>query len=162
MTPEVFKTLFDAYFDALRNYLYYRSGNKELATDIAQECFLRLWEKQPKGDPDKLKGLLFKVGHDFFISKYRHAKVVENFVLMSRSDAQLGLSPEEEFQYKELERKYQQVLRRMPEKLRVVFLMSRTEELKYREIAERLGISVKAVEKRMTKALAILKEALVY
>ncbi|PWD99102.1 sigma-70 family RNA polymerase sigma factor [Marinilabilia rubra] len=161
MTREVFKTLFDANFDALRNYLYYRSGDKDLATDIAQECFLRLWEKQPKGDPDKLKGLLFKIGHDLFISKFRHAKVVENFALRTNGEYHSS-SPHEEMQYKELESKYLSVLKAMPEKLRVVFLMSRTEELKNREISERLGISIKTVEKRMTKALGILKEALVY
>ena len=161
MTRDVFKTLFDANFDALRNTLYYRSGDKDLATDIAQECFLRLWEKQPKGDPDKLKGLLFKMGHDLFISKIRHARVVENFAFSSNAEHPASLSPYDEMQYHELENQYQAVLKAMPDKLRVVFLMSRTEELKNREIAERLGISVKAVEKRMTKALDILKKALV-
>ena len=161
MTRDVFKILFDANFDALRNYRYYRSGDKDLATDIAQECFLRLWEKQPKGDPDKLKGLLFKMGHDIFITKFRHARVVANFALSHNGDGQTSLSPEDEMQYNELERKYHTVLKTMPEKFRVVFLMSRTEELKNREIAERLGVSIKTVEKRMTKALGILKDALV-
>jgi RNA polymerase sigma-70 factor (ECF subfamily) len=162
VTREVFKTLFDANFDALRNFLYYRSGDKDLATDIAQECFLRLWEKQPKGDPDKLKGLLFKIGRDLFVSKFRHSKVVEKFALNNNGESQTAMSPDEEMQYKELESRYLSVLETMPEKLRVVFLMSRTEELKNREISERLGISIKTVEKRMTKALGIFKEALVY
>ena len=46
----------------------------------------------------------------------------------------------------------------MPEKQRTVFLMSRVEDLKYKEIAERLDLSQKAVEKRMSLALAFLKE----
>ncbi len=160
MTRDVFKTLFDANFDALRNYLYYRAGDKDLATDIAQECFLRLWEKQPKGDPAKLKGLLFKMGHDLFISKYRHFKVVEHFSFQYSGSKDESVSPHDEMQYHELEDRYQQALKFMPDKLRVVFLMSRTEELKNREIAGRLEISIKAVEKRMTKALGLLKKAL--
>lgn len=161
MTREAFESLFDAHFDALRNYLYYRSGDKDLATDLAQECFLRLWEKHPRGGPDKWKGLLFKIGHDLFISHFRHARVVKDFALKRNGEQPTSLSPDEEMQYQELEGKYQMVLKAMPEKLRVVFLMSRTEELKNREIAERLGISIKTVEKRMTKALEILKKALV-
>ena len=52
-------------------------------------------------------------------------------------------------------------LEEMPENYRVVFLMSRTEELKNSEIANLLGLSVKAVEKRMSKALRLLKNALI-
>jgi len=162
VTREEFKSLFDANFDGLRNYLYYRSADKDLATDIAQECFLRLWEKQPNGDPVKIKGLLFKIGHDIFITKYRHAKVVENFAFRNSSDKEKSVSPHDEMEYKELEYRYQQALKLMPEKWRVVFLMSRTEELKNREIAERLGLSIKAVEKRMTSAIGHLKKALSY
>ncbi|PRY95894.1 sigma-70 family RNA polymerase sigma factor [Marinilabilia salmonicolor] len=160
MTREDFKSLFDANFNGLRNYLYYRSGDKELATDIAQECFLRIWEKQPKGDPAKLKGLLFKIGHDIFISEYRHAQTVANFAFQNNDHREESDSPQDELQYQELEAKYQRALQSMSDKLRVVFLMSREEELKNREIAERLGVSVKAVEKRMTKALKFLKETL--
>ncbi|WP_025007201.1 RNA polymerase sigma factor [Marinilabilia salmonicolor] len=160
MTREDFKFLFDANFEGLRNYLYYRSGNKELATDIAQETFLRIWEKQPKGDPAKLKGLLFKIGHDIFISEYRHSKTVANFAFQYNGYQEEVSSPLAELQLQELEAKYQQALQSMSDKLRVVFLMSREEDLKNREIAERLGVSVKAVEKSMTKALKFLKETL--
>jgi len=108
-----------------------------------------------------LKGLLSKMGHDLFISNFRHAKVVEDFALNSSGESPVSQSPYDEMQYHELEYQYQSALKTMPDKLRVVFLMSRAEDLKNREIAERLGISVKAVEKRMTKALDILKKALV-
>jgi len=162
VTREDFKSLFDANFEGLRNYLFYRSGDKELATDIAQESFMRIWEKQPNGDPDKLKGLLFKIGHDIFISQYRHSRVVADFAFQFNGRQQDSNSPQDEMQYHELETKYQEALQTMSEKLRVVFLMSREEDLKNREIAERLGISIKAVEKRMTKALGVLKEVLVY
>jgi RNA polymerase sigma-70 factor (ECF subfamily) len=162
VTKEFFKSLFDAHFDALRNYLYYRSGDKELATDLAQECFLKLWEKQPIGDSVTLKRLLFKIGNDLFISQYRHAKIERDFIFKQSNAGELSQSPEEEFNYSELEKRYNLALKEMPENYRVVFLMSRSEALKNREIAERLGLSIKAVEKRMSKALHYLKQVLGY
>jgi RNA polymerase sigma-70 factor (ECF subfamily) len=67
------------------------------------------------------------------------------------------VSPEEEMEYKELQQRYKKALAGLPEKQRVVFLMSRVDGLKYHEIADRLNISVKAVEKRMKNALDDLK-----
>jgi RNA polymerase sigma-70 factor (ECF subfamily) len=63
-------------------------------------------------------------------------------------------------EYKELARKYSEALTKMNENQRITFLMSRSEELKYQEIAERLNISVKAVEKRMSQALDYLRKEL--
>lgn len=59
--------------------------------------------------------------------------------------------------FEQLKENYRLALNGMPEKQRTVFLMSRIENLKYTEIAEKVGISVKAVEKRMTKALEYLR-----
>ena len=58
---------------------------------------------------------------------------------------------------KELQRQLQQALRRLPEKCRTVFQLSRFEELKYQEIADELGISLKTVEAHMAKALRLLR-----
>jgi RNA polymerase sigma-70 factor (ECF subfamily) len=63
-------------------------------------------------------------------------------------------------QYKELKSKYEHTLANLGEKQRVVFLMSRMEGMKYSEIAEKLGISVKAVEKRMNGALSTFRQVL--
>lgn len=159
MTREEFKNLFDTHFEPLRNYIYYRCGDAELATDIAQEVFMKIWEKQPKQAPKELLGLLYKMAKDAFISKYRRSKVEQAFMARPPNNAE-SQSPEEEMSYKELKSSYERALKEMPEIQREVFLMSRMEELKYKEIAERLELSVKAVEKRMKNALQYLREAL--
>ena len=158
MTRAQFKDLFDNHFDSVRNYIYYRSGDAEAATDIAQDTFLRIWEKQPS-DLTHIAGLLFKIANDQFISQYRRQKVMSKFRLNSKQD-QTGRSPEEQMMFEELKDRYEIALARLPEKQRTVFLMSRMGQLKYHEIAERLGLSVKAVEKRMNLALASLKQAI--
>lgn len=156
MTREEFKYLFDNYFDDLRKYLFYRSGNEELATDIAQDTFMCIWEKQIGIDHKTVKGLLFKIGSDLFITRYRKNQVAFKFFKTYKPDEH-DLSPEEQLNFNELEIAYEKSLETMPEKQRVVFLMSRIEELKYAEIADQLGLSVKAIEKRMNLALTHLK-----
>ena len=159
MTKQEFKEIFDKHFDGVRNYVYYRSGDTELATDIAQETFLRVWEKQPDTGEGKIKGLLYKIAGDMFISHYRKQKTALYFKLNINPEL-TGENPEDKIHFEELSNRYDKALQQLPEKQRTVFLMSRIDNLKYREISEALGISVKAVEKRMKFALEHLKKAL--
>jgi len=156
LKKEEFKTLFNTYFEDVRRYILYRSGNEEMATDIAQETFLRVWEKQMSIDLKTVKGLLFKISGDIFISQYRRQKTAFNF-FNAFQPADKSVTPEDELNFRELKKAYENALESMPEKQRTVFLMNRIDELKYKEIADQLEISVKAIEKRMSQALAHLK-----
>lgn len=143
------------HFAQLRKYVFFRSGDTELATDIAQETFMKIWEKQDV-QADKVKGLLYKIAGDLFVTHYRkHQRSFEFFKHYQAND--LDRTPHDELEYEQLKDKYDIVLKQMPEINRTVFLMSRVEDLKYGEIADVAGISVKAVEKRMKKALEFLK-----
>ncbi len=157
MTEEQFKSLFDTHFDAIRKYLYFRSGDAVLSTDLAQDTFMRIWEKKLNLDPASDAGLLFKIASDLFLSHIRRDRLFQEI----RKNLIIDLTwenPEDQIQYKELQIKYERALGKLNEKQRIVFLMSRMEEFTYREIAERLSLSVKSIEKRMTGALAILRK----
>lgn len=156
MTKKEFKQLFDQYFDAIRSYLYYKSGDENLATDIAQDVFLKVWEKQLNIKNSGIKSLLYKMATDAFITVYRKNKNAQKYA--ERFVLEFEQTPEEKYMYKELLLNYQKVLANLPEKQRTVFLMNRSEGLTYTEIAERLNLSVKAIEKRMKMALNTLKE----
>jgi len=143
------------HFAQVRKYVFFRSGNAELATDIAQETFLKIWEKQDI-QPDKVKGLLYKIAGDLFVTHYRKHKRSFDFFKNYQTNS-VARSPHDEMEYDQLKNRYDIVLKQMPEKSRTVFLMSRVDDLKYSEIAQILEISVKAVEKRMKKALEFLK-----
>lgn len=151
--------MFENHFAQVRSYVFYRSGDADLATDIAQETFLKIWEKQNSFQPDKIKGLLFKIAGDLFVSHYRKEKRSFEFFNSYVFDSE-SQSPEEEMAFEQLKDSYKNALDEMNEKQRTVFLLSRAENLKYTEIAEMLGISVKAVEKRMKFALEYLRNLL--
>ena len=160
MTREDFNNIFDTFFSSVRNYIYYRSGDKDLATDVAQDTFMRLWEKMPKLTDNNMKSLLFKIAGDILISHLRKRKVAVRYTTRVMNE-ELSESPYDLLNYKEMLRNYEQALERMPEKQRTVFLLSRMEGMKYYEIADNLSISQKAVEKRMKNALDYLKLAIV-
>lgn len=159
MTKEKFQACFDKHFDAIRNYLYYRSGDAELATDLAQDVFMRIWEKQMVLEDGQTKGLLYKMASDSFVSHLRKLKVRKEY-LESMPLAFKTEPSESSMDYEVLKKQYEKILSTLPEKQRVVFLMSRMNGLTYQEIAERLTISVKAVEKRMRNALGQLRSGL--
>jgi RNA polymerase sigma factor (sigma-70 family) len=159
LTKEEFKVLFDAYFDSVRSYLFYRGAEREQASDLAQDVFLRIWEKQLNLDPKTALRLLYKIAGDMFVSKYRREVLEQNYMKSLTNDNH-ALSPEDQLRYTELKANYTKALAALSKKQRTVFLMARMEGLKYHEIAERLNISVKSVEKRMSITLAYLKKAL--
>jgi RNA polymerase sigma-70 factor (ECF subfamily) len=160
VTETTFKSIFDTHFDSIRRYLYYRSGDASLSTDLAQDTFMRVWEKNLDLDPHKDIGLLYKIAGDLFISHYRRDKLARRALREVNFEILLD-SPHELMEAEQLKAVYKGALANLSEPLRVVFLMSRMEELTYTEIAQRLSLSVKAVEKRMSKALTQLRKTLI-
>lgn len=155
MTEEQFKHIYSQYGRAIREYIYYRSGDTNISDDITQETFIKVWEKEFVYDEQKTKSLLYKIANGLFIDHIRKNKIGNEYIqeLKLKLKNDVGSNEENEI----LRQKCEKALSNLSEKERVVFLMNRKDELKYREIAARLNISVKAVEKRMSQALKKLK-----
>lgn len=159
MTPGEYRLLFETYFEPVRRFIYYRCGDSELATDVGQETFLKVWEKQLNPHKGKEIPMLYKMASNIFISRVRRDKTAQNYrksMVLAMEDE----SPADRLEYEELQARYEKALGLLPEKQRIVFLLSRAEELTYPEISQRLGIGIKAVEKRMSLALASLRKVL--
>jgi len=159
MTEKEFKILFDTYFESVRSFIYYRCGDTEMATEVGQETFLKIWEKRLTPDTGKEKALLFKIASNVFISRIRKHKTALNYRKSMLVEIEEE-TPEDKMEYEELKDKYESALALLTDKQRQVFLLSRIENVSYHDMSQQLHISVKAVEKRMSQALAALRKAL--
>ena len=154
----VYESVYQEIAPKLRNFMYYRTGNAENASDIVQESFLRLWENCAKVLPEKASAWLFRVGENIFFKQKARAKVVLKYEWRQRGPEPTYASPQEELEEREFQAQLEAAIAALPDGAREVFLLNRMDGLKYREIAELLGISQKAVEKRMHRALVSLRE----
>ena len=135
----------------------------ETAREIVQEAFINLWEKRDSIDSSKpVKSYLASTVYNRSLNYIRDNKKFDRDILSYEN-----LFPEAPYEQTdrlitaELDKKIKDAINELPEKCREVFVMSRFQNLKYQEIADKLQISVKTVEAQMSKALAFMREKLV-
>ena len=157
---EGFKEVYDAHFDAVRRYIFYRCGDTELASDIAQDVFVKIWENRDSLDISTIKPLLYKMATSYCINEYRRQLCRMNFEESMKQVHDSESSAEDEMSFNELRAAYERILEQMPDKQRTIYLMSRENGMKYIEIAERLQVSVKTVEKYISASLRLFKTKL--
>jgi RNA polymerase sigma-70 factor (ECF subfamily) len=160
LSSEEFKEVFDMHFDAIRGFVFYRCGDIEMASDVAQDVFMRLWEKRFSLNGFPIKPLLCKMANDCFVNDYRKNLRRMSFEQSVAPDEDSVYTPEDELSFSELTAAYAKALEQLPKKQRMIFLMSREDGMKYAEISDRLRISVKAVEKNVSAALRFLRKKL--
>ena len=161
MSEKEFKECFDQFFDPIRNYIYFLSSDSDLAEDLAQDTFIKLWDNRNKIVKSTIKSYLYAIARNLTINHLKRDKLKYTFVSQQEKNP-FSESPEYVLLEKEFRKKLENALAKLPDGNREVFLMNRIEGLKYTEIAERIGLSVKAVEKRMSKAIKLLKESTGY
>ena len=140
------------------NFAYYKCGDKDNALDLVQDAFSKIWENCSKIDFTKAKTYLFTTVNNLFLNKVKHNKVVMEYAKAAPYIDRNNESPEYLLEEEEFKKKLQNAISLLTEAQREVFLLNRIEGKKYREIADLLDISQKAVEKRMSGALKILRE----
>jgi len=156
-----FEYLHKTHVVSVRNFLFYKLGDLEKARDFTQESFLRLWTNCSKVTFEKAKSYLFSIANRLFLDHYAHEKVVLRFEKQStHTEQSLQLNPEYMYQEADFKDRLERAISSLPEHERVVFLCSRIDRMKNREIADLLGISIKTVEKRISQALIQVKEML--
>jgi RNA polymerase sigma-70 factor (ECF subfamily) len=157
-----FEMFFKTYYQPLCNYAYTFLQDKEEAEEIVQGTFLSVWEKRSALTiRTGVKPYLYAMVRNACLNVIKHEKIKQKHAV-----EEIALSPHSHdsvthaIASAELEFKIAEAMEKLPEQCRLVFKLSRFEELKYSEIAEQLNISVKTVENHMGKALKIMREQL--
>jgi len=150
---DVYHDLFKLWAKPLRNFLMYKGSEVEQANDIVQDTFIKLWENCKKVLPEKAKSYLYTLAGNAFKNEMAHLKVQLKYMSSNGVDGVNIETPEFKMEENEFKIKLESAIASLPQNQREVFLLNRIEEKKYREIAELLGLSVKAIEKRMGLAL---------
>jgi len=150
--------LFSMYYKGLCLFARQYIHDNEKVEDIVQDVFLNVWEKGELYDTESLvKSYLFTSVRNRCLNYIRDHKKINDNVEVGFLE---GAHEHNRTEYKELEKMIFAAIASLPEKCREVFEMSRFKEMKYQQIADALGISVKTVEAQMSKALRVLREKL--
>lgn len=154
---KLFSELFQLYSKDLYNFLYYKYGTDNNPQDIVQIAFEKLWKNCKNVVPQKAKSFLYTVANNEMLNSVSRKKTALNYHLQKPKDY-TNETPEFLLEEKEYHDRLKNALEELSEEQRVTFLLNRIEGKKHQEIAEMLGISRKAVEKRIYKALSVLRE----
>jgi RNA polymerase sigma-70 factor (ECF subfamily) len=157
-----FEMIFKSYYEPLCNYAFTFILDRDEAEEIVQATFLNVWEKRGTITIEtSLKAYLYRAVRNSCLNTIKHAIIkrkhaAETMFVSDKSHEAVSQSVISS----ELDQKIGDALLVLPEQCRLVFKMSRFEELKYAEIAEQLNISIKTVENQIGKALKIMREEL--
>ncbi|MCG6190758.1 RNA polymerase sigma-70 factor [Maribellus maritimus] len=158
---KAFEMLFHKYYGNLCLYATKILNNNEAAEEVVQDFFVKFWGKREQINIDtSIKNYVFRSIRNLCLNHIKHNDVKENYIKNSENDIQSNIDFEEHFIEVDLVQKIEESINSLPEKRREIFRLSREEGLKYREIAEKLNISIKTVEAQMSLAIKNLREKL--
>jgi RNA polymerase sigma-70 factor, ECF subfamily len=157
-----FEMIFKTYYQTLCNYAYSFVQDRDEAEEIVQSTFLSVWEKKENlAIHTGVKPYLYAMVRNASLNVLKHEKIKQQHVATQLSVAERSTeSVTRTVMASELEERIYKAMNKLPEQCRMVFKLSRFEELKYAEIADQLNISIKTVENQMGKALKIMREQL--
>lgn len=165
MKDSLFEDLFYSYYSSLLVYVRKFVSEKTIAEDILQEVFLSVWKNRNKIDfeTQPIKPYLYKIAHNKALNYLRSEKSRKSTTQeldLTINKEMADYNQHNTLLLKEADREIKLCMEKLPPRCREVFISSRIEMMKNKEIASVLNISEKAVEKHITLALLKIKECL--
>lgn len=154
-----FEALYQRHAGALYAFAYRKIPVPAIVEDLLQEVFTNIYRRRAELDHiENIPAYLYNALRNRIFNELRNAMLHEQHhqQLSTGQSADLQIN----YDLRELEKAFAAALDKLTERSREIFLLSRRDHLTYKEIAERLGISVKAVEKHMSRTLGVMREEL--
>jgi RNA polymerase sigma-70 factor (ECF subfamily) len=153
--PETFAEFFSNHQPGILNYVYRLSGgNRPLAEDVTQQVFLNFWTHRADFDLDRpIAPLLLTMARNAWVNAAKREEYRKTSPLQEAAAESPPAATGRDLEERELEKAVERALARLEPPFREVFILSRYQGLKYSQIAELLGISIKTVEARLSRAL---------
>ncbi|HWB25568.1 MAG TPA: RNA polymerase sigma-70 factor [Chitinophagaceae bacterium] len=159
-----FESLFKAHFKSLHGYAIGLLQDESTAEEMVQQVFFKIWERRQRLKVHtSFKAFLYRAVHNEcinFLKQLQNKAKYRGYMQHAQRQNMFTQNVEAGMEAAELSRRLQLAIGELPEQCGLIFCLSRFEELKYREIAVKLGISVKTVEAQVTKAMKLLKKKL--
>ncbi len=167
--PEAFKEVFRVLYPRLKGYCRLFVHNEDQIEDIIQESFITLWEKHDTINPEKsVESFVFVIVRNRCLNYLKKEKLNNNQVNLDNINIeelqylyQLDFTNKEEKSVEELLiESFQKAVNELPDKMKLVFTKCKIEGKKQKEVAEELGISIKMVEKHISKSKQQIRKVL--
>jgi RNA polymerase sigma-70 factor (ECF subfamily) len=157
-----FESIFKEHYPELCGFANKFLRDLDAAEEIVQSIFVKLWENRSEITVgNNVRSYLFSAVRNGCLNQIKHLKIKEEYKAYNQREInQNAYYIDKEIEASELELKINASIASLPEKRKKIFMLSRYEGLKYKEIAEKLNISVKTVEHQMGSAIKQLRHDL--
>jgi RNA polymerase sigma-70 factor (ECF subfamily) len=157
-----FAQLFNKYSDKLYSFVVSISGSNQVAEDVVQDVFLKIWQKGHElNEIENFHSYLFKMARNHVLNIMK--RMAKETLILSETAYEFSGRKQETFrdiEFKDTQHYYRKAIEKLPPQQKLVFIMSREKGLNQQEIAKNLNISIPTVKSHMTQALRFLRKKL--
>lgn len=161
--PGALDLLLERYWESIYKYALHRTGSSDVAADIAQNAFCRLWERRSTWRcAGSARGLLFRLARNTAVSEHRRRRASDR-ASVGFAELYLERRPREQpAEGAELRGALGEAIASLPPRRREVFRLRMLDDLSYEEIADIMGTSRQTVANQLSRALASLRDTLAH
>ncbi|MEW2923076.1 RNA polymerase sigma-70 factor [Muricauda sp. ANG21] len=157
---DAFKKVYLHYYERLCVYILNFTTNRDLAQDIVQDTFLKLWNKKENLRTDgSLNSYLYKITYTNFIDTHRKDKKLLDELEEIRLNALTPLVEDHDL-FEQRLKNVKLAIEKLPPRRKQIFMMNKQSGMRYKEIADQLDISIKTVENQIGKALSSIRKSI--